>query len=198
MWHCNHVQGAVKISCARQDPNARNCHGYRKFVKRSVLESPQNGYMANDTIVIRYTIELVVSSGGALSGHKAPGNLAKPSVIQVRQLPHRLSHTCYWQKVGVAGDDLACYSTPFPAHVQAVSIYCPGALDWDRDFLEIERTTSNKYAFSLHAAFACRAIVSLSDATWALHWCKLSHQYIVLACLYTHPACSTTHVVCSI
>ena len=30
--------GAVKISCARQDPNARNCHGYRKFVKRSILE----------------------------------------------------------------------------------------------------------------------------------------------------------------
>ena len=80
---CIYMQGAVKISCARQDPNARNCHGYRKFVKRSVLESPQNGYMANDTIVIRYTIELVVSSGGALSGHKAPGNLVKPSVIQV-------------------------------------------------------------------------------------------------------------------
>ncbi len=39
--------------------------------------------MANDTIVIRYTIELVVSSGGALSGHKTPANLAKPSVIQV-------------------------------------------------------------------------------------------------------------------
>lgn len=33
-------QGAVKISCARQDPNARNCHGYRKFVKRSLLEDP--------------------------------------------------------------------------------------------------------------------------------------------------------------
>jgi hypothetical protein len=29
--------GAVKISCARQDPNARNCHGYRKFVKVSSL-----------------------------------------------------------------------------------------------------------------------------------------------------------------
>lgn len=42
--------------------------------------------MANDTIVIRYTIELVVSSGGALSGHKAPGNLVKPSVIQVHWL----------------------------------------------------------------------------------------------------------------
>ncbi len=52
-------------------------------MKRSVLENPQNGFMANDTIVIRYTIELVVSSGGALSGHKTPGNLAKPSVIQV-------------------------------------------------------------------------------------------------------------------
>ena len=81
------MQGAVKISCARQDPNARNCHGYRKFVKRSVLESPQNGYMANDTIVIRYTIELVVSSGGALSGHKTSGNLVKPSVIQVCCFP---------------------------------------------------------------------------------------------------------------
>ena len=34
-------QGAVKISCMRQDPNARNCHGYRKFVKKSVLEDPQ-------------------------------------------------------------------------------------------------------------------------------------------------------------
>ena len=52
-------------------------------MKRSVLENPQNGFMANDTIVIRYTIELVVSSGGALSGHKTPANLAKPSVIQV-------------------------------------------------------------------------------------------------------------------
>ncbi|KAG2495355.1 hypothetical protein HYH03_006624 [Edaphochlamys debaryana] len=58
--------GAVKISCARQDPNARNCHGYRKFVKRSLLEDPSKGYLANDTLVIRYTIELVVSSGGAL------------------------------------------------------------------------------------------------------------------------------------
>lgn len=83
-------QGAVKISCARQDPNARNCHGYRKFVKRSVLENPQNGFMANDTIVIRYTIELVVSSGGALSAHKTPSNLAKPSVIQVP--PPSLGH----------------------------------------------------------------------------------------------------------
>ena len=77
------LQGAVKISCARQDPNARNCHGYRKFVKRSVLENPQNGFMANDTIVIRYTIELVVSSGGALSGHKQPGSFPKASVISV-------------------------------------------------------------------------------------------------------------------
>jgi len=59
-------QGAVKISCARQDPNARNCHGYRKFVRRSVLENPQNGYLVDDTIVIRYEIELVVTNGGAL------------------------------------------------------------------------------------------------------------------------------------
>ena len=58
-------QGAVKISCARQDPNARNCHGYRKFIKRSILENADSGYLMNDTIVIRYKIELVVMSGGA-------------------------------------------------------------------------------------------------------------------------------------
>lgn len=60
-------QGAVKISCARQDPNARNCHGYRKFVKKSILEDPGRGLLVDDTIVIRYQIELVVSTGGALS-----------------------------------------------------------------------------------------------------------------------------------
>ncbi|KAJ9531378.1 hypothetical protein QJQ45_006821 [Haematococcus lacustris] len=58
--------GAVKISCAGQDPNARNCHGYRKFVKRSILEEPARGFLVNDTIIIKYIIELVVSSGEAL------------------------------------------------------------------------------------------------------------------------------------
>jgi hypothetical protein len=55
------ADGAVKISCARQDPNARNCHGYRKFVKKAVLEDPTRGFLLDDRIVIRYTIELVVS-----------------------------------------------------------------------------------------------------------------------------------------
>lgn len=79
-------QGAVKISCARQDPNARNCHGYRKFVKRSVLENPANGYLKDDTIIIRYTIELVVSSGGALSrgnAHLNSGPAISASAITV-------------------------------------------------------------------------------------------------------------------
>ena len=57
--------GAVKISCARQDPNARNCHGYRKFVRRSTLEDPSKGYLADDTVVIKYSIELVVTQGTA-------------------------------------------------------------------------------------------------------------------------------------
>ena len=66
-----------------QDPNARNCHGYRKFVKRTVLENPAQGYLVADTIIIRYTIELVVSSGGALA--RAPGAVGpKLPVIQVR------------------------------------------------------------------------------------------------------------------
>lgn len=72
-------QGAVKISCARQDPNARNCHGYRKFVKKSILEDPARGLLVNDTIIIRYQIELVVSQGGALSRHSNPAKL-QPSI----------------------------------------------------------------------------------------------------------------------
>ncbi len=75
--------GAVKISCARQDPNARNCHGYRKFVKRNILEDPSRGFLLNDTIVIKYTIELVVSSGGALQ--RATG--AAPSKAELIKVP---------------------------------------------------------------------------------------------------------------
>ena len=51
----------------RQDPQARNCHGYRKFVRRSVLEASGSGYLVDDVVVIRYEIELVVTSGGALN-----------------------------------------------------------------------------------------------------------------------------------
>jgi speckle-type POZ protein len=76
-------QGAVKISCARQDPNARNCHGYRKFVRRSVLEAPNNGYLVDDTIVIRYEIELVVTSGGALNRQ----NKQNPACVEVDAFP---------------------------------------------------------------------------------------------------------------
>lgn len=72
--------GAVKISCARQDPNARNCHGYRKFVKRSILEDANRGFLLNDTIVIKYTIELVVSTGGALSRNTQP---SKTDLVKV-------------------------------------------------------------------------------------------------------------------
>lgn len=81
-------QGAVKISCARQDPNARNCHGYRKFVKRNVLENQQQGYLVDDTIIIRYTIELVVSSGGALS--RAAGSPAAPKAPTIQVPPSTL------------------------------------------------------------------------------------------------------------
>eukprot|EP00210_Caulerpa_lentillifera_P001309 g1260.t1 len=64
--------GAVKISCARHDPNARNCHGYRKFIKRIILEDPAKGYLVNDTLVIKYSIELVVTNGGALNKCMSP------------------------------------------------------------------------------------------------------------------------------
>jgi len=71
-----------------QDPNARNCHGYRKFVKRSVLENLNNGYLVNDTIVIKYTIELVVSTGGALTRQAGPSAPKMPLIqVQLQLLP---------------------------------------------------------------------------------------------------------------
>lgn len=51
-------------------------------MKRSVLENLNNGYLVNDTIVIRYTIELVVSTGGALTRQPGP-NVPKLPLIQV-------------------------------------------------------------------------------------------------------------------
>jgi hypothetical protein len=39
----------------------------RKFVKKSILEDPARGLLLNDTIIIQYQIELVVSTGGALA-----------------------------------------------------------------------------------------------------------------------------------
>jgi speckle-type POZ protein len=41
-------------------------------VQRNILEDPARGYLANDTIIIKYTIELVVSTGGALSRNQHP------------------------------------------------------------------------------------------------------------------------------
>lgn len=37
------------------------------WLQRNILEDPARGYLQNDTIIIKYTIELVVSTGGALS-----------------------------------------------------------------------------------------------------------------------------------
>jgi speckle-type POZ protein len=41
-------------------------------LQRNILEDPARGYLANDTIIIKYTIELVVSTGGALSRNQHP------------------------------------------------------------------------------------------------------------------------------
>ena len=99
MHLCSDLADTLAYGCdlalgIAQDPNARNCHGYRKFVKRSVLENPNSGYLVADTIIIKYTIELVVSSGGALA--RAPGT-AQPKLpsIQVRWSLHGLCQpTC--------------------------------------------------------------------------------------------------------
>ena len=47
------------------------------------LEAPNNGYLVDDTIVIRYEIELVVTSGGALNRI----NKANPHSIDVSSFP---------------------------------------------------------------------------------------------------------------
>lgn len=49
-------------------------------MQRSILEDPARGFLNNDTIIIKYTIELVVSSGGALSRSSNP---TKAELIKV-------------------------------------------------------------------------------------------------------------------
>eukprot|EP00192_Tetraselmis_astigmatica_P017658 CAMPEP_0117674406 /NCGR_PEP_ID=MMETSP0804-20121206/15021_1 /TAXON_ID=1074897 /ORGANISM="Tetraselmis astigmatica, Strain CCMP880" /LENGTH=132 /DNA_ID=CAMNT_0005483273 /DNA_START=1036 /DNA_END=1434 /DNA_ORIENTATION=+ len=45
-----------------------------------MLENPDNGYLKDDTIIIRYAIELVVSSGGALSRNSHSLSSSGPAV----------------------------------------------------------------------------------------------------------------------
>lgn len=45
-----------------------------------MLENPANGYLKDDTIIIRYAIELVVSSGGALSRNSSHLQSNTPAV----------------------------------------------------------------------------------------------------------------------
>jgi len=82
--------GAVKISCARQDPNARNCHGYRKFIKRAILEDPAKGFLVDDTLIIKYSIDLVVTSGGALNKCLGTANTSGVRTELIRVPPPQL------------------------------------------------------------------------------------------------------------
>ena len=116
------------MRCCAQDPNARNCHGYRKFVKRSVLESPNNGYLAADTIVIRYTIELVVSTGGALTRQAGPAGPKLP-IIEVcgRETPpfsedHSFLEACSLKGCGFTGGPAPAMSRPVGAWAQGLGV----------------------------------------------------------------------------
>jgi speckle-type POZ protein len=51
------------------------------LLQRNILEDPARGFLVNDTIIIKYTIELVVSSGGALS--RSSQNPSKAELIKV-------------------------------------------------------------------------------------------------------------------
>ena len=118
-------QGAVKISCARQDPNARNCHGYRKFVKRSVLENPANGYLVNDTIIIRYTIELVVSTGGALSRN---GQLPAPKPPQITVPPSSMGRVRICRVSGASRNHCGAPSRVAAFGQKSASVYTSVAI----------------------------------------------------------------------
>jgi hypothetical protein len=49
-----------------QDPKALELHGYGKFIKRNELNKPAKRYIRNDTVLIRYSMELIVATGGVL------------------------------------------------------------------------------------------------------------------------------------
>lgn len=43
-----------------------NWYGYRRFVKRSIIDDTKSGFVKNDTLIIRYQMDVVISSGGSV------------------------------------------------------------------------------------------------------------------------------------
>jgi hypothetical protein len=49
-----------------QEPKAFNWYGHRRFVKCSILNDPDNSFLKDDTVIVRYNMELIATIGGAL------------------------------------------------------------------------------------------------------------------------------------
>lgn len=203
-------QGAVKISCARQDPNARNCHGYRKFVKKSILEDPNRGLLVNDTIVIRYQIELVVSTGGALSRHGAgkhgqhqlPSSISVPPPSLGRDLAGLLDATVGSDVTfDVDGEQMCAHKIVLQARSPVFRALLTGPLkEGNQDVVAVHDVRAPVFRALLHFAYSDALPEELSGAglevTMAQHLLAAADRFqlLRLRCICEQRLCETVEV----
>ncbi len=60
-------------------------HGYSHFVERNILNKPQRRFVKDDVLIIRYSMELITKSGGAL---QLPPNPPMPQE-DIKVNPHQ-------------------------------------------------------------------------------------------------------------
>jgi hypothetical protein len=91
-------------------------------LQRNILEDPARGYLRDDTIIIKYTIELVVTTGGALSRNQHPnkGDLIKMPLPTLGRDLGELFRTGEGQRQGVPAGIPELHQ----AHVSNMIIHC--------------------------------------------------------------------------
>jgi hypothetical protein len=72
-----------------------NWYGHHRFVDRSIIDDPNNGFVKNDSIIIRYQMHVVVASGGSIP---EPPRVNEESIevpkSDVPLIPERASMYC--------------------------------------------------------------------------------------------------------
>jgi speckle-type POZ protein len=104
-----------------QQPNILDgcdSHGHKVFVEHSVLEAPDSGYLVNDVIRIRYEIELVATSGGALH---PPVELASIDVSSIPTLGDQMRALLLLDDEDTTDCVFEVEGERFPAHSLIIS-----------------------------------------------------------------------------
>ncbi|WIA36439.1 hypothetical protein OEZ86_007748 [Tetradesmus obliquus] len=127
----SHPAGALSIRC-NEDPvsynNRQERWGAGEFMKRSILEDPASGFLHDDTLLIRYRCELLMTHGGALSNTRGSPFTAEVLCAPPATLSKELEELLY---SGRHSDFTICLEHPdYPAeqlqlHSMVLAARCP-------------------------------------------------------------------------